>query len=283
MRLSLSSSSRPHAFSTFAHTHTLFLTCSEPVREAAPAVGPRRPRLAVFSAAVAPAALVAAARARRPSHLLLLLGLEGHVRAVAAHGSDVVLVVAEHAALLVVGGHLDVVAALGAAAGAAPPEEDVDAVPRLGAEGEVDERVEERRRVHRPLHHGLVALGVEAGDEAGGEALEGQEAGLDLPVRHDVVEVEEFVGCARGLVEEDEEEGDDGEPELGGAQLAGAAAEHLHQQRPPRDEEQDHRQHEGQQRREDVVEVADGLQVLAVFAPDVHAHLKKRESERSFD
>ena len=38
--------------------------------------------------------------------------LEGHVGAVGAHASNVVLVVAEHAALLVVGGHLDVVAAL---------------------------------------------------------------------------------------------------------------------------------------------------------------------------
>ena len=70
--------------------------------------------------------------------------------------------VAEHASLLVVGGHLGVVAALGAAARAALAEEDEDAVARLGAEGEVEQRVQQRRRVHRPLHHGLVALAVDA-------------------------------------------------------------------------------------------------------------------------
>ena len=80
-------------------------------------------------------------------------------------------------------------------------------------EGEVDEGVEERGRVDGPLHDGLVALAVEAGDEP--VEVEGHEAVLDLPVGHDVVDVEELVGGARGLVEEDEEEGDDGEPVVG--------------------------------------------------------------------
>ena len=222
------------------------LALSEPVRQTAPAVRPRRLRLAGVAVT---AALLDMARL---SHLLLLLGLQGHVSSVAtatpAHDGHVVLVVAaEHAALLVVGGHLDVVAALGAAARAAPPEEDVHAVPCLGAEGEIDERVEQRRRVHRPFHDGLVALSVEARDEA--VEVEGHEAALHLPVGHDVVDVEELVGGARGLVEEDEEEGDDREPELGRAQLPRAAAARLHEQGPPRDEEENHRQHEGQDRR----------------------------------
>ena len=93
-------------------------------------------------------------------------------------------------------------------------------MPGLGGEGEVEEGVEEGGGVDGPLHDGDVGLGVDVGDEG----VEGSDVG---PVGEDVVDVEELEGRAGGLVDEDEEEGDEGEPELGAAQLAGAAAEHL--------------------------------------------------------
>jgi hypothetical protein len=53
------------------------------------------------------------------SHFSLLLGLEWHVAGL-VHGVAVVVVTGQHAAFLVVRGHLDVTGALGATAGAHP-------------------------------------------------------------------------------------------------------------------------------------------------------------------
>ena len=157
------------------------------------------------------------------------------------------VVLGQHAALLVVGGDLDVGAGFGAAATAHPGEEDVDAVTGLGREGEVDERVEQRRGVNGPLHDRLVALALQSRDEL----IQFDEFVVD----EDVVQVPQLEGRPRGLEDEDEEEGDDREPELGVAQLSGAAPEHLHEQGPPRDEEQDQRQQEGEDEGCDVEEV----------------------------
>ena len=173
------------------------------------------------------------------------------------------VLLAEHAALLVVGGHLDVVSALGAAAGAEPGEEDVDAVSGLRGEREVEEGVEEGGGVDGPLHDGLVALAVEAGDE--GVELE------EVVVDEDVVDVPELERRAGGLVEEDHEEGDEGEPELGGAELARAAGADLHQEGPPRDEQEDEGQYERQEVGRDVKVPA----ALGVKAAGVHANLQK--------
>jgi hypothetical protein len=175
------------------------------------------------------------------SHLLLLLGLERDVRRVLEGQGVVLLLLSEHPALLVVRGYLDVIRALGAAARAALPEEDKHAVPCLGAEGEVEHRVEEGGCVHGPLHNGPVALAVETGDEC----LEWSE---DAPGGEHVVDVEELVGRTRGLEEEDEEEGDDGEPELGRAELPRAASADLDEEGTPRDEEKDDGQREGAHR-----------------------------------
>ncbi len=78
-----------------------------------------------------------------------------------------------------------------------------------------------------------------------------------------------------GLVEEDHEERDDGQPELGGAQLAGAASEHLHQERPPGDEQQDHGDGVSQDGRGDVEEVGGGLLRRHRGQGAVHTHLQK--------
>ena len=87
----------------------------------------------------------------------------------------------------------------------------------LRGEGEVEEGVEQRRCIDGPLHDGLVRFvqrqeGVQLEDVSGGE---------------DVVEVEELEGGSGGFPEEDQEQGDDREPELGGAELAGAAGTDL--------------------------------------------------------
>ena len=87
----------------------------------------------------------------------------------------------------------------------------------LRGEGEVEEGVEQRRCIDGPLHDGLVRFvqrqeGVQLEDVSGGE---------------DVVEVEELERGSGGFPEEDQEQGDDREPELGGAKLAGAAGADL--------------------------------------------------------
>ncbi len=91
-------------------------------------------------------------------HFVLLLGLQRHVGLIRVDGVSVLVVLGQHAALLIIGGHFDVVAGLGAAAAAHAREQDVDAVTRLGREREVDEGVKKGRSVNRPLHHRLVAL-----------------------------------------------------------------------------------------------------------------------------
>ncbi len=79
--------------------------------------------------------------------------------------------------------------------------------------------MQERGSVDGPLHDGLVRF------------VERQE-GLQFQIRdvsggEDVVEVEELEGSSGGLPDEDEEEGDQRQPELGRAKLAGAAGTDL--------------------------------------------------------
>ena len=80
--------------------------------------------------------------------------------------------------------------------------------------------MQECRRVDCPLHDRLVDFGVRELCWRG----DGSDSG---PRGEDVVEVEELEGGARGLEEEDHEEGDDGEPELGGAEPPRAATADL--------------------------------------------------------
>ena len=83
----------------------------------------------------------------------------------------------------------------------------------ISGEGKVEKRVDHGRRVHGPLHHRLVRLRVKL-EEFG----QGEETSLPRrPVGENVVDVEELEGRAGCLEDEDEEEGDEREPEVGGA------------------------------------------------------------------
>ena len=172
----------------------------------------------------------------------------------------------KHLTLLVIGSDLDVV--LGgrftAAARAHAAEEDADSVAGLGREGEVEERVKERWSIDCPLHDGLVRF------------VQWQESVQldDLPVGDDVVGVEELKGSPGGFPEEDEKEGDDGEPELGGAELAGAAGADLNEEREPGQDEEHNGDDEGDDGAGDVEVVAAGFPHLT---STMHANLKSKQ------
>lgn len=98
-------------------------------------------------------------------------------------------------------------------------------MPGLGAECEIQQRVEQCGGIDGPLHHCPVGL------------IERQKVVQldDAPLGQDVVEVEELKGGTAGLVEQNHEQGDQAQPKLRGAELAGAASADLHQQGPPWD------------------------------------------------
>ena len=94
----------------------------------------------------------------------------------------------------------------------------------VGAEGEVEQGVEEGGGVHGPLHDADVRLA-----EGQGQKLADGKHLAELPVGENVVDVEHLEGGPRRLVDEDEEDCDDGLPELRRAELLGAAAADLDQ------------------------------------------------------
>jgi len=113
-------------------------------------------------------------------------------------------------------------------------------VAGVGAEGEVEERVEHGGGVNRPLHH------RDVGFAQGDEGVQRQPR-HGAPVGKGVVHVEQLEGRAAGLEDEDEEEGNQGEPEVGGAETTGAAAGGLDEQREPGDDQENDREHEGEE------------------------------------
>ena len=81
----------------------------------------------------------------------------------------------------------------------------------VGGECEVEKRVDHGGCIHRPLHHRLVRLRVKLE-----EFRQREETTLSRrPVGENVVDVEELEGSSGRLKDEDEEEGDEGEPEVG--------------------------------------------------------------------
>lgn len=137
---------------------------------------------------------------------------------------------------------LNVVTPLCAAAGAEASEENSNSMASVGGECKVEERVDHGGCIHRPLHHCLVRLRVKLE-----EFRQREETGLSRrPVGEDVVDVEELEGSSRRLKDEDEEEGDEGEPEVGWAESSGAAASGLDEESKPGDDEEDDGQQEGE-------------------------------------
>ena len=110
----------------------------------------------------------------------------------------------------------------------------------VGAEGEVEQGVDHGGGVHRPLHHRDVGLAH------GDEGVQGQ-PGTQGPVGQHVVHIEEFERSSAGLEDEDEEEGDQGQPEVGGAETTGAAAGGLDEEREPGDDQEDDGEDEGEE------------------------------------
>lgn len=88
-----------------------------------------------------------------------------------------------------------------------------------------------------------------------------------------MVEVKELKGSPGGFPEEDEKEGDDGEPELGGAELAGAAGADLNEEREPGQDEEDNGDDKGEDGAGDVEVVAAGFPIIA---NTMHANLKSK-------
>ena len=115
-------------------------------------------------------------------------------------------------------------------------------MPGVRAECEVEQRVDHGGRVHRPLHHRDVGL---AQRQRQREVQRQQRA--RLPVAQHVNNVEQLERGAGGFVDEDEEECDKREPEVWGAETAGAAASGLDQEGEPGDDQEDDREQEGQQ------------------------------------
>ena len=136
----------------------------------------------------------------------------------------------------------------------------------VGGEGEVEKGVDHGWRVHRPLHHRLVRLRLQLE-----EGRQGEETTFSRgPVGENVVDVEELEGSTGGLEDEDEEEGDEGEPEVRGAESSCAAAGGLDQQGEPGDDQEDDRQEEGEDERgEEEVQA----RRLPPLAETMHAHL----------
>ena len=110
----------------------------------------------------------------------------------------------------------------------------------VGAEGEVEQRVDHGGGVDRPLHHRDVGLAHRD------EGVQGQPV-TQGPVSEHVVHIEQLERSSAGLEDEDEEESDQGQPEVGGAETTGAASGGLDEEREPGDDQEDDGQDEGEE------------------------------------
>ena len=110
----------------------------------------------------------------------------------------------------------------------------------VSAEGEVEQGVDHGGGVHGPLHHGDVGL-------AHGDEGVQRQPGLQVPGGQHIVHIEQLEGGAAGLEDEDEEESDQGQPEVGGAKTTGAASGRLDEESEPGDDQEHDGEHEGEQ------------------------------------
>ena len=111
---------------------------------------------------------------------------------------------------------------------------------RISTEGEVEQGVDHGGGVHRPLHHCDVGLAHRD------EGVQGQ-PGVQGPVGQHIVHVEQLKRRPGGLEDQNEEEGDQGQPEVGGAKTTGAASGGLDEEREPGDDQEDDGEDEGEE------------------------------------
>ena len=84
----------------------------------------------------------------------------------------------------------------------------------IGAESEIEQGVNHGRGVHCPLHDGNVGL-------AQRQELGQRQQRSKFPVGQHVVDIEQFKWCTGSFKDEDEEESDQREPEVRGAETMG--------------------------------------------------------------
>ena len=135
-------------------------------------------------------------------------------------------------------------------------------MPGVGAEGEVEERVDHGGGEDGPLHHRFVGLAERQ------ELLSQRQQTSSFPFGQNHLDVEQLERGAGCLEDEDEEESDEGEPEVGGSETSCAASSGLDEEGEPGDDQEDHGEGEGEEERCQV-EVEAGLE--APLLAGVHA------------
>ena len=137
-------------------------------------------------------------------------------------------------------------------------------MPGVGAEGEVEERVDHGGGEDGPLHHRFVGLAERQ------ELLGQRQQTSSFPFGQNHLDVEQLERGAGCLEDEDEEESDEGEPEVGGSETSCAASSGLDEEGEPGDDQEDDRQEEGEDERgEEEVQA----RRLPPLAETMHAHL----------
>ena len=132
----------------------------------------------------------------------------------------------------------------------------------IRTEGEVEERVDHDGSVDGPFHDGNVRLSEWQ------KFWQGQQCSK-FPFGQNILNIEQFEWGSRGFEEQDEEQGDEGQPEVGGSEATGAASSRLDEESEPGDDEEDHGENEGEEEGGEVeVEAGGGAPVNA----GVHAH-----------
>ena len=113
----------------------------------------------------------------------------------------------------------------------------------ISTEREVEEGMNHGGGVDCPLHDGDVGLSE-------WQELLGQRQEVpSFPIGQNVLDVEQLEGGPGCLEDQDEEEGYEGEPEVGGSEASSAAASGLDEEGEPGDDEEDEREEEGEEER----------------------------------
>jgi len=115
----------------------------------------------------------------------------------------------------------------------------------IRAEDEINNGIEHRWSIDGPLHNCLVGLPEH-------NARFQRQYGSNFPVCQNVMHIVQFKRCSRCFKDEDEENDDQGQPEIWRSKFLCAASHALNQESPPRDEQENRRNQERQNKRSDV-------------------------------